>query len=128
MGNGRDKHYSENKGIFSHLAAYAAGARHHHPTHWAYHHPPPPCGYPPPAGFPPPGYLGPYKSGHGNHNLGGLLAGAGAAAYGGHHLTHGGYHQHHHHGGYFGHHHGKLKYGKIRKRWKSIMAFMVESL
>ncbi|KAK6162784.1 hypothetical protein DH2020_002625 [Rehmannia glutinosa] len=58
----QDNHDNQEKGMFSHLAAYAAGAGHYPPPHG---YPPPaypphgyaphgyPHGYPPPAGYPP---------------------------------------------------------------------------
>ncbi|CAI9770508.1 unnamed protein product [Fraxinus pennsylvanica] len=169
MGDGNHRNDTEDKGLFSNLAAYAAGAGHYprppayppqgayppspYPPQGAYPPPPyppqgypshgypphgyspqgypppvgyppagyapagyPPPAYPPPGGYPPSGYPGPSHSGHGS-GMGAALAGGAAvaaAAYGAHHLAHGGYH---HQGGFFGHH-GKFKHGKFGKRWK----------
>lgn len=54
MGGEYDKNDTQDKGMFSSLAAYAAGAG-HYPQHGAYPPAYPPPGYPP-QGYPPHGY------------------------------------------------------------------------
>lgn len=61
MDGGNNNHNKDDKGLFSHLAGYAAG---HYPPSGGYPpqgypYPPqsyPPAGYPPPGGYPPAGY------------------------------------------------------------------------
>lgn len=153
MGGGKENDSSDkDKGLFSNMAAFAAG--HHYPHSHGYPPPPyaggypppggyPPAGYPPSGGYPPAGY--PPYGGH-PHTAYPYHGGYPPAGYPGphHYPGHGHGHGHgmggmggllagaaaaygaHHlvHARPFGYGHGKFKHGKFGKRWKHGGKFM----